>query len=212
MFVNTSSFPRLYSRNLGLTYIVFFCQHRLFFVGYFYFRNIIFGKFCRMIVKSIPMSSFCRAILSVVFFCANTKMLRINTWRIVARVKDNHPVWNFPKNPFIHKPMCSYWGFFWQKKYAVSIFISSARPFPASVWHFNIPIIKNIVHPKDWIIMKASKPFHFIIMTFAKLSTYRWRVAKQTFNYFSCGIAHNSISKVINKVVLYTTTTEYANA
>jgi len=98
------------------------------------FINNFFGKFCISMLRALclVLTSLSNHIKHILFLSPKKKMLRINATRIITRMTDIDPFWNFSKMHLIRNSMCF---FISQSSIIASIF--SCTPPPTFICFFN---------------------------------------------------------------------------
>lgn len=96
--------------------------------------HIVFGQFCkRMIVSKgrvIPILS--SAILCVGFVCPEKQVRGIDTWRIVAMMANDHPLWDWTMSQLPRDAVCHLQRV-WHLNSAVAVRDAICTPFPAGI-------------------------------------------------------------------------------
>ncbi len=143
-------FPKISMYNLedcSLTNSVFMSKVFLFYkswnIRFSYLFNLFFRQFCQWVIfsfhYSFRVSSFFAHILHIIFLRSQEQMVRSYARRIIALMKNPHPLWYKTIMYFPGKTMGCYSWFIRISGYrTITLRIGSHQPNPASICFFNL--------------------------------------------------------------------------
>ena len=159
--------------------------------------NIVIGQSSIPMIQSIIMAAFHCSIGIVFSLCAQLKMIRIYTWRVVAFVHDDLVIRYFFNIKYVSVTMRSNGFTSGNHKNAIPISIFSSFPSPTLVGFLDF-CFKGLLFRNAQMLIQGLKIPSLFVMFFAQLTSHRWQRADRTQNYRFYLMAHKSSCKNID--------------